>query len=93
MAYTKPTGDNLPRLFLGTPLLKGKIWELHDGIAGFNTPALLGTAEAQTLPPAENRKTSGSRKVEAEIISDDLEDIDELEDDDNFDSDLEISDE
>lgn len=88
VAYTKPTVENVPRLFLGTVQMKEKIWELHDGIAGFNAPALPGTAEAQTLLPA-----SGVRKVEAEIVEDDIENIDSLDDDDDFEDDLDIEDE
>ncbi|GAC1469888.1 MAG: hypothetical protein NVSMB70_14960 [Chamaesiphon sp.] len=90
--YTKPTVDNIPRLFLGTAQMKNKVWDLHDGIAGFNeAPALPGSTEVQSLPPAlNNSKAKEPRKVEAEVIEDDFdEEVDELddidfEDDDEF---------
>ncbi len=89
--YTKPTVENFPNLFLGTAQLKNKVWDLHDGIAGFTTPILEASPEVLALPPAETSTTKGKkkmRKVVAEVIEDDL----DLEDDDLEDIELDIED-
>ncbi len=57
VSITKPTAENFPTLFLGSPELKGRIWGLHDEIAGFNestVPALPPAKEPliEVLPPA-----------------------------------------
>ncbi|BAZ03023.1 hypothetical protein NIES37_70360 (plasmid) [Tolypothrix tenuis PCC 7101] len=70
VAYTKPTVENLPQLYLGKPTAKTLIWQQHDAIAGFNEPqslpALPGESvsrDVEVLPPNKNKnKTQSVRK-------------------------------
>ncbi|MGI0495533.1 DUF5895 domain-containing protein [Alkalinema pantanalense CENA528] len=64
VAYTKPTIETLPLLYLGTSTAKALIWQQHDAIAGFtepqSLPALPGEVEAvevEVLPPHKNGVT------------------------------------
>jgi len=94
---TIPTVDNLPQVFLGTPELKSKVWEFHDNIAGFTNPVLEASPELPALPPAETPSSKGkkARKVVAEVVDDDEDDLDfeELEASDEEDSDEDSEDE
>ncbi|WP_414553153.1 DUF5895 domain-containing protein [Anabaena sp. CCY 0017] len=61
--YTKPTVENLPQLYLGTPTAKALIWQQHDAIAGFNElqslPSLPGesvSVDVEVLQPNKNSK-------------------------------------
>jgi len=96
---TIPTVKNLPQVFLGTPALKNKVWDLHDNIAGFTNPVLEASSDVKALPPevqlllpgeTASSKGSKARKVVAEVVDDDpdldeLEDLDEADDDDSDD--------
>lgn len=70
VAYTKPTVENFPQLYLGKTTAKALIWQQHDAIAGFNEPqslpALPGesvSVDVEVLPPNKNRnKTQSVRK-------------------------------
>ena len=70
VAYTKPTVENFPQLYLGKPAAKSLIWQQHDAIAGFNEPqslpALPGesvSVEVEVLPPNKNKNKSKTQAV------------------------------
>lgn len=103
VAYTKPTIETLPLLYLGTPTAKALIWQQHDAIAGFtepqSLPALPGEVEAvevEVLPPhkngatgkALNTKPSTKSPRKIKPIEEDEDFLDELEE-----SDAELDDE
>jgi hypothetical protein len=95
VAYTKPTIETLPLLYLGTPTSKALIWQQHDAIAGFTEPQSLPTlpgeveaVEVEVLPPhkngatnkAFNTKTSTKPPRKIKPIEEDEDFLDDLED-------------
>ena len=65
VAYTKPTIETLPLLYLGTPTAKALIWQQHDAIAGFTEPQSLPTlpgeveaVEVEVLSPQKHGATA-----------------------------------
>ncbi|MDX2240990.1 MAG: DUF5895 domain-containing protein [Leptolyngbyaceae cyanobacterium bins.302] len=94
VAYTKPTIETLPLLYLGTPTAKSLIWQQHDAIAGFtepqSLPALPGEVEAvevEVLPlhrsgatgKALNTKPSTKPPRKIKPIEEDEDFLDDLE--------------
>jgi hypothetical protein len=90
VAYTKPTIENFPQLYLGKPAAKSLVWQQHDAIAGFNEPqslpALPGestSVEVEVLPPSKNKnKTQTVRK--SKTATKPPRKIQVVEDDDDF---------
>ncbi|OUC14552.1 MAG: hypothetical protein B0A82_11485 [Alkalinema sp. CACIAM 70d] len=92
VAYTKPTIEILPMLYLGTPTAKAVIWQQHDAIAGFtetqSLPALPGEVEAvevEVLPPHKN---STANKASSTKPSKSLRKIKPIDEDEDFLDDL-----
>lgn len=97
VAYTKPTIETLPLLYLGTPTAKSLIWQQHDAIAGFtepqSLPALPGEVEAvevEVLPPQKNGATIKTLNTKSSIKS--PRKIKPIEEDEDFLDELEESD-
>lgn len=97
VAYTKPTIETLPLLYLGTPTAKALIWQQHDAIAGFtepqSLPALPGEVEAvevEVLPPHKNGATTKTLNTKSSTksprknkpIEEDEDSLDDLEESD-----------
>ena len=96
-AYTKPTVETLPLLYLGTPTAKALIWQQHDAIAGFtepqSLPALPGEVEAvevEVLPPQKNGATTRTLNIKSPTKS--PRKIKPIEEDEDFLDDLEETD-
>lgn len=97
VAYTKPTIETLPLLYLGTPTAKSLIWQQHDAIAGFtepqSLPALPGeveVVEVEVLPPHKNGATG--KALNAKPSTKSPRKIKQIEEDEDFLDDLENSD-
>lgn len=85
---TQPTLDNLPKLFLGTPKRKKKVWGFHNNIAGFieaegnQLPALAAGGEPNTvevLPPDSGDKATKRVRNISEVEDEDLDELDEFD--------------
>jgi hypothetical protein len=101
VAYTKPTVENFPQLYLGKPATKSLVWQQHDAIAGFNEPQILPalpgestSVEVEVIPPNKNKsKTQTVRKSKStkqpprkiQLVE---EDDDFLDEDDDLENDL-----
>jgi hypothetical protein len=108
VAYTKPSVETLPLLYLGASTTKALIWQQHDAIAGFTEPHSLPAlpseieaVEVEVLPPHRNGATGKAlntkpprkiKPIEEEDFLDDLENSDAELDDGDFDFDDDLDD-
>lgn len=100
-SITKPTFENLPKLYLGTPEHKKTFWGLHQDIAGFieagesQLPALAKSGEpdeVEVLPTVDSRggknKSKPPRRIK-QVEESDAE-LDELDDFETIEVDAEV---
>ena len=90
VSISKPSLENLPKLFLGTPQHKKILWGLHQDIAGFieagesQLPALAksGEPEVKVLPTVDSRGSKSKSKPPRRIkqVEEPDAELDELDD-------------